>query len=117
MRHCRRLKTEAGQALVMVVLMMPVFFSVVALVTDGSTLLAQRRVMQNAADAAALAAAQDLAAAEACHGLTACIDALRIQVVADLNTYAQKNGAQSLNGGSGSDPAQCAASSDTNCYT
>jgi hypothetical protein len=98
--------------------MMPVFFSIVALVTDGSTLLAQRRAVQNAADSAALAAAQDAAAAISCHGDATCLAILRTKIVQDIEDYMQKNGGPDhLDGGSGADPAQCAQPSDTNCYT
>jgi hypothetical protein len=118
MRRDTRLKDEIGQVLIVVVLMLPLFFSVVAVVTDGSTLLTQRRTIQNAADAAALAAAQDLADAAACNGDATCLAALRAKVVQDLELYMQKNGGPDhLDGGSGSDPAQCFKASDTNCYT
>jgi hypothetical protein len=118
LRRDTRLKDEIGQVLILVVLMLPLFFAVVAVVTDGSTLLTNRRSVQNAADSAALAAAQDLADAAACNGDATCLADLRAKVVADLEAYMQKNGGPDhLDGGTGSDPAQCFKPSDTNCYT
>ena len=51
------LRREEGQALVMVAVMMVGLVSVVGLVSDGGLVFAQRRDLQNAADAAAAAAA------------------------------------------------------------
>jgi hypothetical protein len=106
-------------------LALPVFFSIVALVTDGSTLMAQRRSAQNAADAAALAAAQELAKAaaevNACAGDPVCLAAVRAAysptVLQMLNDYLEKNGFPddlvecSQPGDADYDPKQ------TNCYS
>lgn len=51
---------EDGQALVMVAVMMIGLVSVVGLVSDGGLVFAQRRDLQNAADAAAAAAAMQI---------------------------------------------------------
>jgi Flp pilus assembly protein TadG len=51
---------ESGQALVLFVLCLPVLIGFAALVIDVGNLYAQKRFVQNAADAAVLAAAQDL---------------------------------------------------------
>ncbi|MCL4230931.1 MAG: hypothetical protein KJ053_05080 [Dehalococcoidia bacterium] len=54
------LRREDGQALVMVAVMMVGLVSVVGLVSDGGLVFAQRRDLQNAADAAAAAAAMQI---------------------------------------------------------
>lgn len=55
-----RLQAEEGQVLVMVALMMMGVVSVVGLVSDGGLVFAQRRDLQNVADAAAAAAAMQI---------------------------------------------------------
>ena len=55
------LKREEGQSVIMVVLILVVLIALVALVLDIGNAYAQRRVVQNAADAAALAATRELA--------------------------------------------------------
>ncbi|HIC90130.1 MAG TPA: hypothetical protein EYP04_12110 [Anaerolineae bacterium] len=58
----RRIRTtQQGQTLVFLLIALPVFLALLALVLDGGYALAQRRQMQNAADAAALAGARQLA--------------------------------------------------------
>ncbi|HIC90291.1 MAG TPA: hypothetical protein EYP04_12935 [Anaerolineae bacterium] len=52
---------ESGQALIIIVLALPVLLGMLALALDGGYAFAQRRRMQNAADAAALAGARQLA--------------------------------------------------------
>lgn len=54
------LRREDGQALVMVAVMMVGLVSVVGLVSDGGLVFAQRRDLQNTADAAAAAAAMQI---------------------------------------------------------
>src|SRR5262249_13131413 len=54
------LKSQASQALLLVTLALPMFFSIVAFVIDGSTLMVHKRSTQNAADAVALAIAQNI---------------------------------------------------------
>ncbi len=54
------LRHEEGQALVMVAVMMVGLVSVVGLVSDGGLVFAQRRDLQNVADAAAAAAAMQI---------------------------------------------------------
>ena len=56
----RRLRNDEGQVLVMVALMMLGVVSVVGLVSDGGLVFAQRRDLQNAADAAAAAGAMQI---------------------------------------------------------
>src|SRR5262249_47186404 len=54
------LRSETSQALILFTLALPMFFSLIALVIDGSTLMVHKRAIQNAADAAALAVAQNI---------------------------------------------------------
>jgi len=56
----RRLHDDEGQVLVMVALMMLGVVSVVGLVSDGGLVFAQRRDLQNVADAAAAAGAMQV---------------------------------------------------------
>jgi Flp pilus assembly protein TadG len=60
----KRRRAEAGQALVYVAVMLPLFFSIVGLAVDGGVVWGARRELQNIADAAARAGAMqiDLAA-------------------------------------------------------
>ncbi|MGE0600568.1 MAG: pilus assembly protein TadG-related protein [Dehalococcoidia bacterium] len=60
MNVVRRLRGDQGQVLVMVALMMVGVVSVVGLVSDGGLVFAQRRDLQNVADAAAAAAAMQI---------------------------------------------------------
>lgn len=60
MNVVRRLHGDEGQVLVMVALMMVGVVSVVGLVSDGGLLFAQRRDLQNVADAAAAAGAMQI---------------------------------------------------------
>src|SRR5215212_1462200 len=84
-RHMRQgridLRSSAGQSLVLFALALPLFFSLCALVLDGTSAMVDKRQMQNAADASALAAAQELApaaaAAEACAGDAGCLETVQ----------------------------------------
>ena len=55
-----RLREERGQTIIFVSAALPVLLAAGALVVDGSQLFVNKRSLQNAADAAALAAARDL---------------------------------------------------------
>jgi len=72
----------------------------------------QRRAVQNTADAAALAAAQDLSPAlsASCASDPACLATVRTSAVNDAAAYSAKNGGPST-------LTQCGAASDANCYT
>jgi hypothetical protein len=106
----RHLRSEIGQALILVALALPLFFSVVALVVDGSNLMAHKRSIQNAADAAALAASQELPVdGSVCDGPDAAPPKCLYNVRHAAELYSSKNG------GASSIPA-CASSSSTNCY-
>jgi hypothetical protein len=50
---------ERGQVLILAVLALPLFFALVALVGDGSNVFANKRSLQNAADASVLAAVRE----------------------------------------------------------
>ena len=76
-------KNEDGQALVLVALLMVVLLGFAALDIDGGMMHLTKSQMQNAADAAALAGAQDLPTA-----------GTAINVAKDL---AEKNGAEKAN--------------------
>jgi Flp pilus assembly protein TadG len=56
----RRLGEERGQVMVFAAILMTGLVSVVGLVTDGGIVFSQRRDLQNAADAAALAGAMQI---------------------------------------------------------
>lgn len=60
MKVVRRLRDDEGQVLVTVALMMVGVVSVVGLVSDGGLVFAQRRDLQNVADAAAAAGAMQI---------------------------------------------------------
>jgi hypothetical protein len=103
----KRERRERGQTLILVLVALPLFFALMALVVDGGNVLVHRRNIQVAADAAALAIAQsvDLTTAS-CN--TACTN--------QGKNYAQKNGidVSALNP---SWHGPCANASDTNCWT
>jgi Flp pilus assembly protein TadG len=61
-----QVKNQSGQVLVLLALALPLFFAVCLLVVDGSRLFVQKRTMQNAADASALAAAKELTLGATC---------------------------------------------------
>jgi Flp pilus assembly protein TadG len=56
-RRRHRLRREDGQTLILVALAFPLLMTMMLLVVDGANLFVQRRMVQNAADAGALAAA------------------------------------------------------------
>src|SRR5215217_6909557 len=89
---------------------MPLFFSLCAVVIDGTNLMVNKRQLQNAADAAVLAAAQELpTGGTPCPGPdtdpTTCLGRMRRQA----------EGYSLANGGPSSLPA-CADSTSRNCY-
>jgi Flp pilus assembly protein TadG len=105
-----RLDRERGQTLVLIAIAMPLFLAVIALVTDGSMLLVHRRSLQVAADAASLAAAQEITS-DTCDA--ACVN--RVEHAA--GEYSDKNGGPSVTDpGDGSRMLPvCASASKTNC--
>jgi Putative Flp pilus-assembly TadE/G-like len=103
----KRDRDEGGQTLIFFVLAMPLFFAIIALVVDGSMVLVKKRALQNAADAAALAAAQDWPLGGPCVG--ACLATLQTSA----NNYSDKNGGPSLHPCNDPDPTH---PTDTNCF-
>jgi hypothetical protein len=104
--------------LVLAALALPLFFGFAAVVVDGSSLMAQRRSLQNAADSAALAATRDLPQ-DACIDAL-CLDSYRDQIVQDIVDYSkQNNGPDHLDGNGTAYLHQCdpGDSNDSNCYT
>jgi hypothetical protein len=90
---------QGGQTLIIFAIAMPLFLSLVALVVDGSSLMVHRRSLQVAADAAALAVAQDL-------NNPSCPSSC---LASEAGEYSSRNG--------GTDSVSaCTSSSDTNCY-
>ncbi len=88
-RHCvwmRRLArhSESGQAIVWVVVMLPLFLSAIGLSIDGGVVFAARRELQNVADGAARAAAAqiDLRTYRESAGNTVVLDAPRARQAA-----------------------------------
>jgi hypothetical protein len=103
----KRDRDEGGQTLIFFVLAMPLFLAIIALVVDGSMVLVKKRALQNAADAAALAAAQDWPLGGPCLG--ACLATLQTSA----NNYSDKNGGPSLHPCHDPDPTH---PTDTNCF-
>jgi Putative Flp pilus-assembly TadE/G-like len=103
----KRDRDEGGQTLIFFVLAMPLFLAIIALVVDGSMVLVKKRALQNAADAAALAAAQDWPLGGPCVG--ACLATLQTSA----NNYSDKNGGPSLHPCNDPDPTH---PTDTNCF-
>jgi hypothetical protein len=103
-RACGALRSQSGQALILFALALPVFLAFCAVLIDGSNLMVQRRVVQNAADAAVLAVAQSMN--------TTCDSAC----LANAPLYSKLNGVDvdttspSWHSCAAGDPA------DTNCY-
>src|SRR6266480_2219604 len=98
---------DKGQTLILIMLAMPLFVALMSLVVDGGNILVHKRNVQVAADAAALAIAQDVGLAATTCSAT-CSDQGRI--------YAKKNGINvdsSWHKCSDADPAH---PTDTNCW-
>jgi hypothetical protein len=77
---------ESGQSIIVIAVSVVILLALVALVVDVGNAYAQRRRAQNAVDAAALAGARRLAN----RGIGEPV--LEIQVLNDIETYAEKNG-------------------------
>jgi hypothetical protein len=96
----QRLRREDGQTLILVVLALPLLLAIMALVIEGSTLMVQRRSVQDAADAAALAASQSLSPVDG-----TCTSAC----AANVDRYARDNDGPA-------DLVPCDPAHSTNCY-
>src|SRR5439155_596123 len=80
---------EKGQALIVVLFAMSLLIAIIALVADGSGAFANKRRSQNAADAIALALAQDLPKdGSQCTDANGCLPKLQI----DAQQYSDQNG-------------------------
>ncbi len=77
------IKSESGQSIIIVSMILVVLIALMALVVDVGNAYAQRRVAQNAADSAALAATGELARGSA---------TTNAKVLAAAKSYAQQNG-------------------------
>jgi len=103
----KRGRREGGQTLILITLALPLFFALMSLVVDGGNILVHKRNIQVAADAAALAMAQDVGL-----GSTTCNAACQAQG----RIYAKKNGVDvdsTWHQCSDPDPAH---PTDTNCW-
>ena len=96
MNNISQQRTEKGQNLVIFALIFVGLIAVVALLIDGGFVLARRRTAQAAADAAALAAAEEYCRGDA-------FDAASAEIVA--STYAGINEAGLAPGGFSADPS------------
>ncbi len=100
-------RAENGQSIILVSAALPVLLAAAALVVDGSHLFVNKRALQNAADAAALAAAYNLSTS-GCSAMCAS-DAGKYAGLNHSNPAADPNSSTAL-------PA-CASASSKNCYT
>src|SRR6266545_2499256 len=94
-RGWRALRSDRGQTLILFVLMLPVLLGFAGLVVDGAHALAEQRMVQNAADAAALAASQDLEPALHDDCDYACMSSVRTDVSDTVSSYSEDNGGAS----------------------
>lgn len=110
-RIAARCRNEAGQVLILFALALPVLLGLSAVVIDLGNLYVQKRTFQTSADAAAIAAAQDLANGDTASATGAACTATCVSVLAGKYTGA--------NGGASSTAAlvSCASSTTANCYT
>ena len=121
-----QLRREAGQALVLVALAMPLFMSIAALVVNGTNLMVHRRQLQGGRGrrrarrgTGSLGIPAHFADGRAMLNVG---DARTVQprpaIVAAAEDYSNRNnGPGTLDGGScSSDTARCRVASDTNCY-
>jgi Flp pilus assembly protein TadG len=97
---------EEGQTLIVVLFAMPLLIAIIALVADGSNLFTNKRSVQNAADAAVFAVAQDLPADGSACTSAPCLATFQ----SDADAYSRlKNSGPAVT-------HACADSTDTNCY-
>ncbi len=99
----RQLRRDDGQTVILVAIALPLIVVMIALVIDGAHWFTQRRSVQNAADAAALALARDIP-----RDGSACTGACLSTMVADAQTYATANGMSVT-------VHSCSGAADTNC--
>ena len=80
------IRAEQGQTLILFVVALPLLLALIALVTDGSNLFANKRSVQNVADASVLAAVRELNPCFGTGSVAACSG--QVQVVASQYSYA-----------------------------
>jgi Putative Flp pilus-assembly TadE/G-like len=95
------IRAEQGQTLILVVFALPLLFALIALVSDGSNLFANKRSVQNVADASVLAAVRELNPCFGSGSVAACT--ANVQSVA--TDYCFRNG-----GNDGTPPCNSVAS-------
>jgi putative Flp pilus-assembly TadE/G-like protein len=105
------MRSDRGQTIVLLLVLLPVLILVAGMVIDGGNAFAQKRKVQSAADAAALAAAQELMPALGGTCDAACMSAVRAAVGAKAGEYSAENGGSATLEDCGGDPAK------TNCYS
>jgi hypothetical protein len=89
-------RAQQGQSMIIIAVVVVGLIAVLGLAIDGGNLFLQRRNMQNAADAAALAGTRMLAEAiNTCHADPVGADAV---VASEVNKYAEENGVNDTNG-------------------
>jgi Flp pilus assembly protein TadG len=98
-------RREGGQTLILVTLALPLFLALMSLVIDGGNILVHKRNIQVAADAAALAAARDLAS----RGAGPCDATCLASVQSSAEDYSHRNGATN-------NLPQCTSTVTTNCF-
>jgi hypothetical protein len=103
-----RLRCDRGQSLMLFLVTLPVLLAFSSLVIDGAHAFGEKRRVQNAADAAALAAAQSISGSigDSCPGSAGSIDTVKRAA----ECYSAANGGpQSL--------STCTGADSTNCFT
>jgi Putative Flp pilus-assembly TadE/G-like len=86
------IRGEQGQTLILFVFALPLLLALIALVSDGSNLFANKRSVQNVADASVLAAVRELNPCFGSGSITACTS--NVQSVA--TDYCERNGGRDV---------------------
>jgi len=90
---------QRGQSMVLITLLIVVMLVFAGLVMDGGYAYALRRETQNAADAGALAGAQELARRYNCDSPGSALD--DVEIAKRINNYVERNGVPDSNGAPG----------------
>jgi len=90
-----QLKSEKGQSTLLLAFVMVAMIALVGLAMDGGNMFLQRRQVQNAVDAAAVAGTQELARAICDAGAT------DLSIAREINSYAESNGVDDTNNNAG----------------
>lgn len=92
----RAVRGERGQVLILMVLALPLFFALVALVSDGSSVFANKRSLQNVADASVLAAVREFNPdLSACTGPDTLAGTCLYRIRTTAEDYSTRNGGPS----------------------